>query len=46
MKNVVADTGSLISLGIAGQIEVIESVFDRLHIAGAVYEELRNYVNP
>lgn len=43
---VVADTGALISLAHVGQIGLIEKVFGKFYIAGAVWEELQNYENP
>jgi len=46
MKMVVADTGALISLAIAGQIDIIEKALGTLILAGAVLEELRTYDNP
>ena len=46
MKVVIADTGALISLGIAGVLDLIEKVFDKFYIANAVWEELQNYENP
>lgn len=46
MKIVVADTGSLISLGLIGKINLIEKIFDELYIAQAVWNELHNYDNP
>lgn len=46
MKVVVADTGALISLGLVGQIDLIEKVFGDFYIAGAVWEELQAYENP
>lgn len=36
MKIVVADTGVLISLGIAGKIEIINQLFDEFYIPQAV----------
>ena len=46
MKVVIADTGALISLGHVGKIKLIEQVFGEFYIAGAVWEELKNYDNP
>jgi len=46
MKLVIADTGALISLGLVGQIDLIEKVFGDYYIANAVWEELQNYENP
>jgi predicted nucleic acid-binding protein len=46
MKIVVADTGVLISLGLIGQVDLIEKIFDELYIAEAVWAELNNYDSP
>ena len=46
MKVVVADTGALISLGLVGQIDLIERVFGSFYLANAVWEELQKYENP
>jgi len=46
MSLVIADTGALISLGHVGKIELIEVVFGEFFIAGAVWDELKNYDNP
>ncbi|MCF8365474.1 MAG: DUF3368 domain-containing protein [Bacteroidales bacterium] len=46
MKLIIADTGAIISLGLAGKIELITKVFSEFYIAGAVYEELIKYENP
>ena len=46
MKLVIADTGALISLGLAGHIDLIEKVFGDYFIAYAVWEELQEYSNP
>jgi len=46
MKLIIADTGALISLGHAGRIDLIEKVFGEFFIAGAVWNELKNYDNP
>ncbi len=46
MKVVVTDTGALISLGIAGKIEIIEQIFNEFYIPNAVWKELENYENP
>lgn len=46
MKIVIADTGVLISLGIAGEIEIINKLFDEFYIPQAVWEELKKYENP
>ncbi|MBX3164116.1 MAG: DUF3368 domain-containing protein [Bacteroidetes bacterium] len=46
MKVVIADTGALISLGIVGQIDLIEKIFGEFYIAEAVWIELNNYDNP
>lgn len=46
MKIVVADTGTLISLGIAEKIEIIEQIFDEFYIPTAVWNELEKYDNP
>jgi predicted nucleic acid-binding protein len=46
MKLVIADTGALISLGLTGQIHLIEKVFGEFYIATAVWNELKEYENP
>jgi uncharacterized protein len=46
MKLVIADTGALISLGLIGNIDLIEKVFGDFYIANAVWEELQKYENP
>jgi predicted nucleic acid-binding protein len=46
MKIVVADTGTLISLGLAGKIEIIDQIFDEFYIPTAVWKELEKYENP
>lgn len=46
MSIVIADTGALISLGIAGRIVLIEEIFGEFYIAEAVWTELNNYDNP
>jgi uncharacterized protein len=46
MRIVVADTGTLISWGIVGKIEIINKVFDEFFIPYAVFEELEKYKNP
>jgi uncharacterized protein len=46
MSLVIADTGALISLGHVKKFELIKQVFGEFYIAGAVWEELKNYDNP
>lgn len=46
MSVVIADTGAIISLGIAGQIELIEKIFNKFYIADAVWNELQTYQHP
>lgn len=46
MKILVADTGALISLGIAGKIEIIDQIFDEFYIPNGVWKEIENYENP
>ncbi|MDT3739654.1 MAG: DUF3368 domain-containing protein [Candidatus Kapabacteria bacterium] len=45
MKIIIADTGALISLGIAGHIDLIGKLFDDYFIPNAVWEELQEYEN-
>lgn len=45
MSIIIADTGAIISLAVAGQIELIEKIFDKFYIAGAVWEEIQVYKN-
>ena len=42
-KVVIADTGSLISLAMTGNVNLIEEVFGIFYIARAVWEELLKY---
>ncbi len=43
MELIIADTGALISLEIAGQIQLLDKIFGRFYIAKAVWEELQDY---
>lgn len=45
MSIIIADTGAIISLAVVGQIELIEKIFDKFYIAGAVWEEIQVYKN-
>lgn len=46
MSIVVADTGTLISLGLANQIDLVEKMLGDFYLANAVWEELQRYENP
>lgn len=46
MKVIIADTGALISLGLAGYLNILEQLFNEFYIPEAVWEEINQYDNP